>query len=282
MTDAKQLSQYLYEQAPYITQEWLDMRKKGINSIYAADAGDHLERQLREHNEKLIHAIINYFLYDEQTAHQELKDWAKYVSELRVNGQVPIHESLEQFRLFRGILWDKVKGFLVAQGLDLDTALLYGQKINDAYDFMILHFVKHYDETYSSQMQAQQNLINELSSPVIPITTKEAILPLIGDLDSNRTHYIQKNTLELCSKEHYETLYLDMSGVHTIDTVVAQHLFQLIQSLELLGIQSVICGMKPKVAQVSIQLGIDFSKIPVKSTLSHALADLSYKQQEEG
>ncbi|KGP72595.1 STAS domain-containing protein [Pontibacillus yanchengensis] len=280
MSKAQELYEYLQNNANEITQEWLDGRHKGTKSIYSADAGEETEKQLREHNQKLLDAMSKVFISEKSYPEQELKEWAEEVSERRVSEQVPIHETLGEFRRFRGILWDKIKQFISNDNVDLDTSLRWGELLNDAHDYVVLQFVEHYDRTNTTQMHAQQQLINELSAPVIPITDKEAILPLIGDLDSTRTSHIQKSTLEQCSRHPYETLYLDMSGVQTIDTIVAHHVFQLIQSLDLLGVKSVICGMNPKVAQVAIQLGIDFSNITIKSTLSHALDAINFHEGE--
>lgn len=280
MSKAQDLYEFLQNNASEITQEWLDGRHKGTKSIYASDAGEETEKQLRENNQKLLDAMSKVFISEKSSPEQELKEWAEEVSERRVSEQVPIHETLGEFRRFRSMLWDKIKQFIYNDEVDLDTILRWGELLNDAHDYVVLQFVEHYDKTNTTQMHAQQQLINELSAPVIPITDKEAILPLIGDLDSTRTSHIQKSTLEQCSKHPYETLYLDMSGVQTIDTIVAHHIFQLIQSLDLLGVKSVICGMNPKVAQVAIQLGIDFSNITIKSTLSHALDAINFHEGE--
>lgn len=267
----KQLYNFINEHSQEITDEWLSKRKKGSRSVYSKEADTYTLNQITEHNQALLDAVSKVFISEKANPTDEMIDWIKNVSELRVSDNTPIHEVIEQFHIFRRILWNRVKEFVWDNDINMDRALKWGDLLNDTFDFMLHHFSEHYYETHMQQMYVQEQLINDLSAPIIPINKNEAILPLIGDLDTTRTTYIQTSTLKQCNETQYDTLYIDMSGVQNIDTIVAHHLFQLIQSLDLLGVSSVVCGMNPRVAQVGVQLGIDFSQIKVRSTLSHAL-----------
>ncbi|MCD5325501.1 MULTISPECIES: STAS domain-containing protein [Pontibacillus] len=272
-----ELHDYIKRHTNEITDQWLYMRGEDVTSYYSSKSSASTE-QLREENFELIQSLSKVFISEKTDPNLELKDWAERISEKRAGEQVPIHQVLEQFSNFRKVLWDYVKGFAIESDLSLDQAMDIGQMCNNAQDYVIYQFSKHYYETSIRQIHTQQQLINELSAPVIPITDQEAIIPLIGDLDPERTKHIQEHTLAQCNQHPYETLFLDMSGVQNIDTLVAHHLYQLIQSLDLLGVKSVICGMNPRVAQVAIQLGIHFSNVPIKSTLYHALDEISFFQ----
>lgn len=276
MEQNQKLYEFITTHAYEIAQEWLQKDNRVLNNKFSNKEVS--EKQTLEQYKKITEAIAETFKLTEVTPTNEIKDWVKEISEDCVVKQTPIHETLKSFKLYRTVLWNKMKVFFNESSVDIDHILHWTDHLQEVYDYLTLQFTEHYYKTNIQQLHAQEQLINELSAPVIPITDQEAILPLIGDIDRERITNIQSSTLERCSKHSYETLYLDMSGVQGMDTIVAHHIFQLIQSLELLGITSVICGMNPKVAQVAIQLGIDFSNIPIKSTLSHALNEHNHKQ----
>lgn len=129
---------------------------------------------------------------------------------------------------------------------------------------------EHY--SYAQKMlNAQREMINELSSPVISLDKNRALLPLVGDIDTARANYLLENTLLQCSQKKVVCLYIDLSGVVIVDTMVAQQLFRLVEALRLLGIKSVISGIRPEIAQTAVQLGIQFNEITTVSNLEQAL-----------
>jgi rsbT co-antagonist protein RsbR len=114
-------------------------------------------------------------------------------------------------------------------------------------------------------------LIMELSSPVISLNREIALLPLVGDIDTTRAKIMLESTLQQCASLGVNELLLDLSGVVMIDTMVAQQLFQLIKALDLIGVKTTLSGVRPEIAQTSVQLGISFDKVTIKSTLSSAI-----------
>jgi rsbT co-antagonist protein RsbR len=114
-------------------------------------------------------------------------------------------------------------------------------------------------------------MIHELSSPVITIKKDIALLPLVGDIDTTRAKIILESTLQQCGDKRIAHLYIDLSGVVTVDTMVAHQIFQLIDALGLLGVKSTLSGIRPEVAQTAIQLGLSFENIRIKSNLAQAL-----------
>jgi rsbT co-antagonist protein RsbR len=121
------------------------------------------------------------------------------------------------------------------------------------------------------RLQSQQEMINELSSPVISLGKNTALLPLVGDIDTVRSKFILERTLEQCYQKSVNHLLLDLSGVIMIDTMVAQQIFQLIEALEMIGVKTTLSGIRPEIAQTAVQLGLNFDKISIISTLSNAI-----------
>lgn len=120
-------------------------------------------------------------------------------------------------------------------------------------------------------MQHQRDAILELSTPVIKIWDKILVLPIIGVLDSLRASKLTENLLERISADVAEVVILDVSGLPTIDTGVAQHLLKTVEAARLMGTTSVLSGIRPDTAQTMVHLGIDLGRLHSRRSLRDAL-----------
>jgi anti-anti-sigma factor len=118
---------------------------------------------------------------------------------------------------------------------------------------------------------AQRQVIQELSSPLIPVSDSILVLPLIGNINAARAQQIMESLLERVSHLRTQILIIDITGVPVVDTGVAHYLVQATQAVQLLGAHTILVGVSPEVAQTVVQLGIDLSGIEVHSTLQVAL-----------
>ncbi len=119
-------------------------------------------------------------------------------------------------------------------------------------------------------IQAQRDALRELSSPLIPIADGVIVMPLIGAIDTSRAAQILENLLRGVEQYRAKVAIIDITGVQTVDTSVAQVLLQAAQAITLLGAQTMLTGVKPQIAQTVVQLGIDLKKIQTFSTLQQA------------
>lgn len=117
----------------------------------------------------------------------------------------------------------------------------------------------------------QQADLMELSSPVSKVWDNVLILPVIGTLDSQRTQIMMENLLEKIVETGCTISILDITGVPTVDTQVANHLLKTVTSARLLGAECIISGISPAIAQTIVHLGIDLSSIRTKATLQDAM-----------
>ena len=117
----------------------------------------------------------------------------------------------------------------------------------------------------------QQSDLLELSSPVSKVWDNVLILPVIGTLDSQRTQVMMENLLEKIVETGCTIAILDITGVPTVDTQVANHLLKTVTSARLLGAECIISGISPAIAQTIVHLGIDLSSIKTKATLQDAM-----------
>jgi anti-anti-sigma regulatory factor len=118
----------------------------------------------------------------------------------------------------------------------------------------------------------QRGLIQELSTPVIPVSDSILVVPLIGTIDSMRAGQITEALLNaVSSHQNSEVLIIDITGVAVVDTNVIHHLLQAVRALRLLGTTVLLVGITPEVAQTIVQLGVDLSSIVTRSTLQAGL-----------
>ncbi len=125
-------------------------------------------------------------------------------------------------------------------------------------------------EQQKTIVQQQEDLL-ELSSPVSKVWDNILILPVIGTLDSQRTQVMMENLLQKIVETGCTISILDITGVPTVDTQVANHLLKTVTAARLLGAECIISGISPAIAQTIVHLGIDLSSIRTKATLQDAM-----------
>ena len=124
---------------------------------------------------------------------------------------------------------------------------------------------------FEQRLQRQRDEILELSTPVIQVWDKVLVLPLIGTLDTIRAARLTEALLEKIADSQSEVVIIDISGVPTIDTQVAQHLMKTVQAAALMGSVSIMSGVRPETAQAMVHLGIDLGQLHSRHTLGDAL-----------
>jgi len=122
-------------------------------------------------------------------------------------------------------------------------------------------------------IKRQREDLMELSTPVIHLWEGILVLPIVGTLDSERSRVMVEQLLQALSESNCSIAIVDISGVPTVDTLVAQHLMKAIDASRLMGGECIISGIRPEIANTIVNLGLDLSKVKTKSTMSKALQD---------
>jgi len=122
----------------------------------------------------------------------------------------------------------------------------------------------------------QRAIILDLSVPVLPISTHTLVMPLVGDLDSARLQLVQEQALRALERSSAAHLVIDVTGVPVVDTHVAQGILVVVQAARLLGVQVILVGIRPEVAQTIVSLGIDLRSIQTSSNLQRALNHIRF------
>jgi rsbT co-antagonist protein RsbR len=139
-------------------------------------------------------------------------------------------------------------------------------------DQLGLHTAEAYQQTREEIILRQQQELLELSTPVVQLWDRILALPLVGTLDSARTGVVMETLLERIVETGSEVAIIDITGVPTVDTLVAQHLLKTIAATRLMGADCIISGIRPQIAQTIVHLGVDLGTVITKATLADAFA----------
>ncbi len=137
-------------------------------------------------------------------------------------------------------------------------------------DDLGLYTTETFQKTREELISRQQQEMLELSTPVVELWQSILGIPLIGTLDSNRTQVVMQNLLEAIVAKSARIAIIDITGVPTVDTLVAQHLLKTVAAARLMGAECIINGIRPQIAQTVIHLGVDLGNVITKSTLADA------------
>ncbi|MDB5881758.1 MAG: anti-anti-sigma factor [Ramlibacter sp.] len=131
--------------------------------------------------------------------------------------------------------------------------------------------VEAYQRGREQVIERQQQELLDLSTPVIKLWDGIVAVPLIGTLDSERTQIVMENLLESIVRNEATVAIIDITGVPTVDTLVAQHLLKTVAAARMMGAECIISGIRPQIAQTIVHLGVDLGNVTTKSTLADAL-----------
>jgi rsbT co-antagonist protein RsbR len=199
----------------------------------------------------------------------------------------PVRRFLEQIsrsRVQQGFKSDETATFIFSFKKPL-FAILNDELVDDAkvlaeetwratqlLDMMGLFTVRAYQKTREEVINRQQEEMLELSTPVVKLWDGVLALPMIGTLDSTRTQIVMESLLQKIVETGSEIAIIDITGVPTVDTLVAQHLLKTVTAIRLMGADCIISGIRPQIAQTIVHLGIDLQGVTTKATLADALS----------
>src|SRR5215208_4729908 len=137
-------------------------------------------------------------------------------------------------------------------------------------DRLGLYTTEVYQKSREELIARQQREMLELSTPVVKLWEGILALPMIGTLDSERTQVVMESLLQRIVETGAEIAIIDITGVPTVDTLVAQHLIKTVTAARLMGAECIISGIRPQIAQTIVHLGVDLQGIATKATLADA------------
>lgn len=162
-------------------------------------------------------------------------------------------------------------------GSDVDALAEEIWVVTELVDRLSLTTVKAFQKTREEIILRQQDELLELSTPVVKLWEGILALPMIGTLDSSRTQVVMESLLQRIVDTGSELAIIDITGVPTVDTLVAQHLLKTVTAIRLMGADCIISGIRPQIAQTIVHLGVDLQGVTTKASLADALS-LAFKR----
>ncbi|WP_338452132.1 ATP-binding protein [Niallia oryzisoli] len=269
-----ELSQFLNENVSFYSNQWvqyLQENKSYIASLlqengdldYYGEFGNPFIRLLAENMTEM--------------KTEEIMDQAKMRGVKSAKTDFPIHLAWELFQSSRGIIWSAIKTFYMESGIKLETEefFILERHVNDVVDLYIDSYTAYYVNYKEELLKSHRETVDELSVPIIPITEKVCILPIVGNVDTYRAKKIRERTLVRVNELKAHQLIIDISGVPYVDTAVVNHLFKIVKGIKLLGCSTILTGISPEIADTMIELGIEIdNEVKTKSDLQQALQDI--------
>jgi rsbT co-antagonist protein RsbR len=253
----RRMAAYMRDHQDKVVGRWSELVAAGLRGRSSAVE---LRRELDDLYALMLRAMSGA---DEQAIGELRASLAELSGSRARNGFTPTETALGVFAL-KDAVYE-----LVA-----DTAELVPEYL--AFSRMIDDVGLHTFETYAAAREKiiadQADAMLELSTPVMKLWEGVIAVPLVGTLDSARTQLVMEKLLETLVATGAEHAVLDITGVPTVDTEVAQHLLKTVSAARLLGTECIVSGIRPQVAQTMVSLGIEFGDIATKATLADALA----------
>jgi rsbT co-antagonist protein RsbR len=261
------LTTILKDQESAILRSWVDsqLAHKSRKNLDPAEVQD----QSRSVLSGLAVAVRHG--YDEQLSGTHWDDLRAVLSNLSRN------------RAVTGFSSSETANFIFSLKQPLFTALRDGFKndpqglseavweVSTIMDKLGLVTIEAYQLGREQVIERQQQELLDLSTPVIKMWNGIVAVPLIGTLDSERTQVVMESLLEAIVENEAMIAIIDITGVPTVDTLVAQHLLKTVAAARLMGAECIISGIRPQIAQTIVHLGVELGDVTTKASLADAL-----------
>ncbi|WP_421380869.1 STAS domain-containing protein [Bacillus salacetis] len=213
---------------------------------------------------------------DKQKSSEKVKEWGSRNGEYFFHLGAPLNEALKDTSFYREYIWRAVREATNETGISTDTLFEVIALVDPLLDKAVYYFGLTYVDNLQKSLENARSAFLELSVPVVPLGPEVGILPLIGNIDTERASLLMEETLKQSEKLKLSHLVIDMSGVLTVDTMVADQLFKIIEALSLIGVKTIITGIRPEVSHTMVSLGVSLDLLTVKGTLYQALKELNF------
>lgn len=265
-----------------------DILAKRISELIDSDYSSSLSKAGAPGQE--LHAyraeLVRYFgqaLYEEKEIIQEhVILWGKKAARFAMKYQVSLSNALRAVSFYRTILWDVFTDELAEKQFAAITMLDVSKIIDPLIDKVMQVMSEVYEKRTTELMNIAYSAVEELSVPVVVITKGIAVIPLIGTIDTKRAQLIMETVLNEGSRLQLDSLIMDVSGVPIIDTMVADQIYKIITALKLSGIEPLITGIRPELAQTIVNIGLHFNEVITQSSLENALKQLRFRIEKAG
>lgn len=265
--NAARISQLIQEHEAEIGSQWI-AQLEALTVRGTASS----KQQLRDHCQQFLAAFATATRGGElenidHRSWDEVRDLLAEISSSRAkSGSTPSETATFVFSLKQPLFAQMSTGFA-----DQAEALAAASwSISTLLDKLGLYTIEVFQKAKDQIIVRQQQELLELSTPVVKLWNGILALPLIGTLDSARTQVVMENILQKIVDTGAIIAIIDITGVPTVDTLVAQHLMKTIAAARLMGADCIISGIRPQIAQTIVHLGVNLEDVITKATLADA------------
>jgi rsbT co-antagonist protein RsbR len=264
---ANRISQLIQEHQADIGSEWVtQLEALTVRSNVVS------KEQLRKHCQQFLTAFAagtrgGELQNIEHRSWDEVRDLLAEISSSRArNGSTPGETATFVFSL-KQPLFTRLNAGFAGDPAGLANA---SWTVSSLLDKLGLYTIEVFQRARDQIIVRQQQELLELSTPVVKLWNGILALPLIGTLDSARTQVVMENILQKIVDTGASIAIIDITGVPTVDTLVAQHLMKTIAAARLMGADCIISGIRPQIAQTIVHLGVNLEDVMTKATLADA------------
>jgi len=263
----KRLTEIVRKHQSGILQDWI---KEQLAAVKAADRIS--EADLRADCERFLSLFMTALQAsgdEDITAAPwaETRDMLADLSRSRAMAGYKPSETAVFVLALKRPLFDRLRG---ETGGDAETLANEVWHTTVVLDGLALLTTEIFQKSREEVILRQQQDMLELSTPVVQLWEGILALPLIGTLDSNRTQVVMENLLQRIVDTGASIAIIDITGVATVDTLVAQHLMKTVAAARLMGADCIISGIRPQIAQTIVHLGVELNTVVTKATLADA------------
>ena len=252
----KRVNQIIINNSDIIIKNWLKAVSEKNKDEYTSTIS---EEMLQSTNREFVNVIFKSLHEDHLTT--DIEDF----SERLVHLGWPLSYLTDGLTTFRRVVFD----FILSQNEKIETDFfsVILDKVNGWVDPIITKLVNEYSGNWEHTVSLQRVALQELSAPLIPVMRNITIMPLIGTIDTERAKLIMESLLQGVIRHNAEVVLIDITGVPVVDTMVAHHLIQASEAVRLIGANCILVGIRPEIAQTIVNLGIDLTRFPTRSSL---------------
>ncbi|HSI68470.1 MAG TPA: STAS domain-containing protein [Planococcus sp. (in: firmicutes)] len=220
----------------------------------------------------LGHSIQNYL--DEQKMMEKIDAWGYETGTHFWKQGMTLDQAIVETAIYRKHISKVIQTEVIQQEMSIQTIFDVMDIFHQLLDKAVYSYSSSYLEAYQKDKRQARKEFLELSAPVVPVSEQIAVLPLVGNIESDRAQYLLEMTLLSASQLRVTTLIIDMSGVSKVDAMVAEQILKVIGALKLIGVEAVLTGIRPDTAQLMVQLGISVNDLMIGGSLKKALGKL--------
>jgi rsbT co-antagonist protein RsbR len=253
---------------------------KNLGSLQGSEYSERLKysdaskEQLIEWRSMLISYLVESLYGNKQEIEKKVKDWARMIGEYSIRNHVPLVDTLRALTYYRSVIWDAFTEELEKRQFAAITMLDVSKKIDPLLDSITEIFGDGFEKHNKNLMNIAYSALEELSVPIVPVYDNTAIVPVIGEIDPDRAKLIMDITLRESTKLNLKVLIIDLSGVPMIDETATHKIAEIINALKLTGVEAILTGIRPRIAQTIIRLGLDFQSFNIRGSLRQILNEL--------